>query len=41
MVCAKRTTCFEIVKDAPMELLSDVGLVESRFDQFETVLGLV
>jgi hypothetical protein len=33
-VCAKRTIGLEIVLDAPMELLGDVGHVKSRFHQF-------
>jgi hypothetical protein len=40
-VCVKRTIGLEIVLEHPMELLVDVGLVESRFDQFETVLASV
>ena len=31
VVCAKRTIGLEIILDAPMELLGDVGHVESRF----------
>jgi hypothetical protein len=34
MVCAKRTVGLEIVLDAPMYLLGDIGHVESRFNQF-------
>ena len=33
-VCAERTICSEIVWMHPMELLSDVGHVEPRFDPF-------
>ena len=33
-VCAERTIGSEIVLDDPMELLTDVGHVEPRFDPF-------
>ena len=33
-VCVERTLCSEIILDAPMELLGDVGQVESRFGPF-------
>ena len=33
-VCVERTIGSEIVLDEPMELLSDVGHVEPRFDLF-------
>ena len=33
-VCAERTTGSEIILDAPMELLRDVGHVESHFGLF-------
>jgi hypothetical protein len=33
-VCAKQTIGSEIILDAPMELLGDVGCVESRFSTF-------
>jgi hypothetical protein len=33
-VCVKRTVGLEIVLEAPMELLVDVGLVESRYNLF-------
>ena len=33
-VCAERSIGSEIVWDAPMELLGDVGHVETRFDLF-------
>ena len=33
-VCAERTIGSEIILDAPMELLGDVGHVEPRFDPF-------
>ena len=33
-VCAERTIGSEIISDAPMELLGDVGHVEPRFDPF-------
>ena len=33
-VCAKHTIGSEIVLDAPVELLGDVGHVESHFDLF-------
>ena len=34
MVCARRTIASKIFLDAPMELLSDVGHVESCFGPF-------
>ena len=34
MVCVERTIGLEIIFDAPMELLGDVGHVESRFGSF-------
>ena len=33
-VCAERTIGSEIILDAPMELLGDVGHVEPRLDLF-------
>ena len=33
-VCARRTIGSEIVLDAPMVLLGDVGHMESHYDQF-------
>jgi hypothetical protein len=33
-VCAERTGSLEIILDAPMELLGDVGHVESCFSPF-------
>jgi hypothetical protein len=33
-VCAERRVGFEVVWTQPMELLGDVGLVESRFGPF-------
>ena len=33
-VCPKDTIGLEIILDAPMDLLSDVGHVESRFSPF-------
>ena len=33
-VCVERTLCSEIILDAPMEILGDVGHVESRFGLF-------
>jgi hypothetical protein len=33
-VCAERTLGSEIVLDAPMDLLGDIGHVESRFNPF-------
>ena len=40
-VCTERTIGSEIVLDAPVELLEDVGLVESCFGLFEIVLESV
>ena len=34
MVCVERTIGSEIILDAPMELLGDMGHVEPRFDPF-------
>jgi hypothetical protein len=33
-VCTERTVSSEIILDAPMDLLDDVGHVESRFGPF-------
>ena len=41
MVCAKRTIGSDIVLDALMELLGDVGHVESRSVGLEMVLVLM
>ena len=35
MVCVERTIGSEIILTHPMELLGDVGYVESRFGPFE------
>jgi hypothetical protein len=34
MICAKRTTCLELFWTQPMDLLGDMGHVESRFVPF-------
>ena len=39
-VCAKRTIDSEIVLDTPMELLGDVGLVDSRFVPFRDAVSV-
>ena len=41
MVCTERTIGSEIVLDTPMELLGDVGHVESRSVRFEMELVLM
>ena len=41
MVCAKSTIGYEIILAHPMELLGDVGLVESRSVRLEIVLVLM
>jgi hypothetical protein len=33
-VCVERTICSEIILDAPMDLLDDIGHVESCFNLF-------
>ena len=39
-VCVERTLCSEIILDAPMELLGDVGQVESRFSPFGDIVSV-
>ena len=39
-VCAERTTGSEIILDAPMVLLRDVGHVESHFGLFGDSVGV-
>ena len=39
-VCAKRTIGLDVVFNAPMVLLGDVGLVESCFDPFGDIASV-
>ena len=40
MVCARCTIGLQIILDEPMELLGDVGNVESRFFPFGDCVGV-